>query len=155
MEERNNIFFPYFYDEIWLFDCTVNFKFYLSNFIFLNINTNQNGRSNIWIKKQLLILGSVVQRGFGSKVPGLQFHRCFILYRCFWWFLSHFSSIWVNFKKFYVLLTSLLVPLLALGSKSTSLRAGIHMWVQAVRYNLLSFGCFFLVSACWSCHYLS
>ena len=32
----------------------------------------------------------------------------------------------------------LLAPLLALGSKCTSLSAGIHMWVQAVRYNLFS-----------------
>ena len=42
----------------------------------------------------------------------------------------------------------LLVPLLALGFKSTSLSAGIHMWVQAVWHNLLSFGCFFLVFEC-------
>ena len=32
----------------------------------------------------------------------------------------------------------LLVALLVLGSKSTSLGAGIHMWVQAVRYDLFS-----------------
>ena len=36
----------------------------------------------------------------------------------------------------------LLAPLLALGSKSTSLNAGIHVWVQAVRYNLFSSGLF-------------
>ena len=38
---------------------------------------------------------------------------------------------------------------ITLGSKSTSLSAGIHMWVQAVQYDFCSFGCFFLVSACW------
>ena len=32
----------------------------------------------------------------------------------------------------------LLAPLLALGSKSTSLSAGIHMWAQAARYDLFS-----------------
>ena len=32
----------------------------------------------------------------------------------------------------------LLAPLLALGSKSTSLSAGIYMWLQAVRYDLFS-----------------
>ena len=32
----------------------------------------------------------------------------------------------------------LLALLLALGSKSTSLSAGIHMWVQAIRYDLFS-----------------
>ena len=42
-----------------------------------------------------------------------------------------------------------------LGSKSTSLSAGIHMRVLAVQYDLRCFGSFFLVSACWSCHYLS
>ena len=42
-----------------------------------------------------------------------------------------------------------------MGSKSTSLSAQIHTWVQAVRYNLLSFGCFFLVFPSWSCHCLS
>ena len=36
----------------------------------------------------------------------------------------------------------LLVPLLAPGSASTSLSAGIHMWVQAVRYDLFSSGVF-------------
>ena len=44
MNERNNAF-PYFYHEIIfysteLFDCTVNFKFYLNIFTFLNINPN-------------------------------------------------------------------------------------------------------------------
>ena len=48
----------------------------------------------------------------------------------------------------------LLVPLLALGSKSNSLSTVIHTWIQAVQYVLLSFECFFLLSACWSCHYL-
>ena len=38
----------------------------------------------------------------------------------------------------------LLSPLLALDSKSTSLNAGIHMWVQAVLYDLLSSGRFLL-----------
>ena len=36
----------------------------------------------------------------------------------------------------------LLALLLALGSKSTSLSAGIHMWVQGVRYDLFSSGVF-------------
>ena len=40
-----------------------------------------------------------------------------------------------------------LVPLLALGFKSTSLSDGIYMWVQAMRYDLLFVVCFFLVSA--------
>ena len=31
-----------------------------------------------------------------------------------------------------------MAPLLALGSKSTSLGAGTHLWVQAVRYDLFS-----------------
>ena len=49
----------------------------------------------------------------------------------------------------------LLVPLLALSSKFTFLSAGIHMSDQAIQYNLLYFGYFFLVSACWSYHYPS
>ena len=40
-------------------------------------------RSNIWIKKQPLISGSAVPRGF---------HWCFIFYECFWGFWSHFSD---------------------------------------------------------------
>ena len=36
----------------------------------------------------------------------------------------------------------LLAPLLGTGFKSTSLSVGIHMWVQAVWYNLLSSGVF-------------
>ena len=96
---KETLCFPYFYCEIVfysaeLFHCGVNFKFYKNIFIFLNINTNQkHQRSNIWIKKQPLISGSAVQRGFGSKVSGLQFHRCFILYECFWGFWSHFSDL--------------------------------------------------------------
>ena len=43
--------------------------------------------------------------------------------------------------------------LTVLASKSTS-NTEIHMSVQVVRYKLLPFGCFFLVSACWSSHYL-
>ena len=39
-------------------------------------------------------------------------------------------------------LSVLLAPLLTLGSKSTSLSAGIHMWVQAVWYDLFSFSVF-------------
>ena len=43
---KETAFFPYFYHGIIfysaeLFDCAVNFKFYLNIFIFLNINTNQ------------------------------------------------------------------------------------------------------------------
>ena len=38
----------------------------------------------------------------------------------------------------------LMVPLLALSSKPTSLSAGIYMWIQAVWYNFLSFQCFSL-----------
>ena len=47
---------------------------------------------NIWIKKQPHISVLAIQRDFGSKVSGLQFHRCFILYGCFWGFWSHFST---------------------------------------------------------------
>ena len=76
-----------------LFFCAVNFKFYLNIFIFLNITQIKHQRSNIWIKKQALTSGSAVQRGFESKVSGLQFHRCFIQCRCFWKFWSHFSDL--------------------------------------------------------------
>ena len=48
MDEKNSVF-PYFYHGIIfysaeLFDCAVNFKFYLKIFIFLNINTNQTSK---------------------------------------------------------------------------------------------------------------
>ena len=94
---KETAFFGYFYNEIIfysaeLFDCAVNFKFYLNIFIFLNITQIKHQKSNIWIKKQPLTSGSVVQRGFGSKVSRLQFHRCFMLYGCFWGFWSHFSD---------------------------------------------------------------
>ena len=79
---KETTFFSYFYLGIMfycaeLFDCAVNLRFYLNIFIFLNKNTNQNQRSNIWIKMQPLISGSAIQRGFGNKMSGLQFHRCF------------------------------------------------------------------------------
>ena len=66
MDERNNVF-PYFYHGIIfysaeLFDCTVNLKFYLNVFIFLNITYIKHRRSNIWIKKQQLISGPVAKR---------------------------------------------------------------------------------------------
>ena len=46
---KKTAFFPYFYHGIIfysaeLFDCAVNFKFYLNIFIFLNINTNQTSK---------------------------------------------------------------------------------------------------------------
>ena len=46
---KETAFFPYFYHGIIfysaeLFDCAVNFKFYLNIFIFLNINTNQTSK---------------------------------------------------------------------------------------------------------------
>ena len=49
MDERNSVFFLDFYrGTIFyiaeLFDCEVNFKFYLKIFIFLNINTNQTSK---------------------------------------------------------------------------------------------------------------
>ena len=96
---KETAFFPYFYHGIIfysaeLFDCAVNFKFYMNIFIFLNINTSQ--RSKEQYKKQPLISGSAVQRGFGSIVSGLQFHRCFILYGCFWGFWSHFSNLFLE-----------------------------------------------------------
>ena len=95
---KETAFFGYFYHGIIfysaeLFDCAVNFKFYLNIFIFLNMTQIKHQKSNIWIKKQPLTSGSVVQRGFGSKVSGLQFHRCFMLYGCFWGFWSHFSDL--------------------------------------------------------------
>ena len=74
MDERNSVFFPYFYHgnifySAELFECAVNFKFYLNIFIFLNIHTNQTSKeSNIWIKRQPLISGSAVQRGFPEAV---------------------------------------------------------------------------------------
>ena len=88
-------FFPYFYHGIIffsaeLFACTANFKFYLNIFIFFNINTNQTSKEQCLIKKQPVISG----RGFGCKVSGLQFHRSFILYGCFWVQLRvHFSDL--------------------------------------------------------------
>ena len=46
---KETALFPYFYHGIIfysteLFDCAVNFKFYLNIFIFLNINTNQTSK---------------------------------------------------------------------------------------------------------------
>ena len=46
---KKTAFFPYFYHGVIfysteLFDCAVNFKFYLNIFIFLNINTNQTSK---------------------------------------------------------------------------------------------------------------
>ena len=46
---KETVFFTYFYHGIIfnsteLFECAVNFKFYLSIFIFLNINTNQTSK---------------------------------------------------------------------------------------------------------------
>ena len=93
------VFFPYFNHGIIsysaeLFDCTVNFKFYLNIFIIFKHKHKSNIKGcNIWIKKQPLISGSAVQRGFGSKVSSLQFHRCFIFYECFWGFWPHFSDL--------------------------------------------------------------
>ena len=56
---KETAFFGYFYNEIIfysaeLFDCAVNFKFYLNIFIFLNITQIKHQKSNIWIKKQPL-----------------------------------------------------------------------------------------------------
>ena len=71
---KETAFFLYFYHGIIfysaeLFGCAVNFKFYLNILIFLNIRQIKHQRSNIWIKKQPLILGSVVQRGFAKQLP--------------------------------------------------------------------------------------
>ena len=54
---KETVFFPCFYRGI-IFYSVELFKFFLNFFIFLNINTNQHQRSNIWIKKQALISGS-------------------------------------------------------------------------------------------------
>ena len=82
--------FRYFYHEIIfysaeVFDFSINSKFQWNIFehFFWTWTQIKHQRSNIWIKKQPFISGSAVQRGFGSKVTGLQFHRCFILYWCF------------------------------------------------------------------------
>ena len=70
---KETAFFPYFYYGIIfysteLFDCAVNFKFYLNIFIFLNITQIKHQRSNLWIKKEPLITGSAVERGFAEVV---------------------------------------------------------------------------------------
>ena len=75
-------FFHIFTNEIIFYSaelliCAVNFKFYLNIFIFLNVTQIKHQRSNIWINKQPLISGSSIQRGFISKVSGLQFRKCF------------------------------------------------------------------------------
>ena len=62
--DKKTTFFTYFYHGIIfhsaeLFDCAVNFKFYLQI---------KHQRSNILIKKQPLILGSVVRKDFAKAV---------------------------------------------------------------------------------------
>ena len=84
---KETVFFPYFYHEITfysaeLFDSVVHFKFYLNISVFKQTQIKHQG-SNFRIKKQPLISGSAVQRGFGSKVSDLQFCRCFILFEDF------------------------------------------------------------------------
>ena len=46
-QTKEKVFFPYFFHILYsfeLFDCAVNFKFYLNIFIFLNMNTNQTSK---------------------------------------------------------------------------------------------------------------
>ena len=57
-------------------------------------------RSNTWIEKQPLISESAVQKDFGTKVSGLQFHWRFIFYGRFWGFWSHFCELF--FAEFVV-----------------------------------------------------
>ena len=59
-----------------------------------------------------------------------------------WWGGSLRVKLWDKQEKLTRALV-LLVPLIVLDSKSTSLGAGIQMWVQAVQYNLFSSGVFF------------
>ena len=59
---KETAFFPYFHHGIIfysaeLFDCAVNFKFYMNIFVFLNINTNQTS------KQQYLNLEAVIYFG--------------------------------------------------------------------------------------------
>ena len=68
---------------------------------------------------------------------------------CLWKTLTMYSLGKYQYQQCYIWY------LLALDFKSTSLSVGIQTWVQAVWNILLSFGCFFLVSAFWSCYYLS
>ena len=61
---KETAFFPYFHHGIIfysaeLFDCAVNFKFYMNTFVFLNINTNQTS------KQQYLNLEAVIYFGIG------------------------------------------------------------------------------------------
>ena len=99
---KGAVFSPYFYLKIIFysakqFDCVVNFKYKLNIFFIFKY---KHKRSNIWIKKKPLISESAVQRGFRSKLWGLQFPRYFILYRCFWGFWSHFSNLLLqNFSQ--------------------------------------------------------
>ena len=56
---KETAFFPYFYHGIIfysaeLFDCAVNFKFYLNIFIFLNINTSQTSKAIIELRSSHL-----------------------------------------------------------------------------------------------------
>ena len=92
---KETAFFPYFCHKIIFYSAELfwlrsQLKILLEH---LHIFKHIHQRSNIWIKKQPLISGSPVQRTFGSKVSGLQFHRCFILYECFGGFWSHFSDL--------------------------------------------------------------
>ena len=98
MEERNSVLFLIF--TMGLFSAALSYLTAQStlNFtwtsLYFKIKTQiQPQRSNIWIKKQPFISRSAVQKGFGRKVSGLQFHWCFILYECFWGFCSHFSDL--------------------------------------------------------------
>ena len=58
--------------------------------MFFNINTNQTSKEQYFTYKAATYLGISVQRGCGSKVSGLQFHRCYPL-RMFLRILDTFS----------------------------------------------------------------
>ena len=114
---------------------TLNFSW--TSLYFWTWTQIKHQRSNIWIKKQPFISESAVQRGFGSKVTGLQFHRCFILYWCF----EHFGHIFpicfwktshhLICKEFAILKNIKLAKILEVGKISscvTSLSTLFREW---------------------------
>ena len=70
-----------------------------------------------------LLSVSAIQRGFGSKVSGLQFHECFILCGCFWGFWSYFSDLFfaefLICNKFAILNNKKLSKILEVGKFSS------------------------------------
>ena len=104
MEEINSFFFPYFYYEIifcctGLFECTFNFKFCQSIFIFLNINSNQTSSNKmLWEASTYFgrscreVSWKLMSRSKLSDLP---------LYMHFWGFWSHLSDLlWKNYWNF-------------------------------------------------------